>query len=764
MAQFTFNDFINANIAPRGADHISVYDNNGNIVGTIPLGHLQPQEEEPLYKFGLLSDIHVDTTDYNYSQYINAYPYSDEGQGDFQRAIKWLLENENVDMFCACGDLSQNGTTSEFAMPQGVISNYLPASNGVPFYTCTGNHDVKTAGGNGFGTYFLRSFEQSWTGMTNFERSTAFNESFCFDKAAGDKTDHFIFFSMYSYSLGSNASPYNDADITWLRGKLETWKNDRVFVFTHLFFPDYAGNLGRVNGSGGIYPSGNWLGGSQLTTLLSFLSGYPNAIWFSGHSHWKWDLQRYQKNLNVDRYGTNGAWTVHVPSLALPIDSDYTNIDSETDVNRVEKPLESQGGVVYVYANRIEIRGIDFNINASQNGDTTRGFSGDTYTRYLPIAHYNMSTILKTVANSNDPVQGYYIVTSSSKDTNETITKQGDYIILTYNAISQCVGVTNGLLGANDVSSGANVTAEDIIVEYGGQSISLSDITNYGIYLSSSSQGGGSYANLSDLLTSGGVTGASVQEFTWMDSNRANSETGYGIQFNVSSRFITSNTWCDTLDTSNQMIVKIKGLRINGVLVNTQSGNIGGGETITYEMVNIPYADINSMAVGDSKEVIMVNPHINNGYILGYNGSAPVSEGNGFASEAAMKEAAYGVKDTDNYHMIISKVQDNGDPYYTITSKVGNMSPTGTTGSAKWSSTPMHYTIENATSLASSSDLTSGVAPSNNPNLIRFKNPSKNYLNAGGGLSSLKFARGTGEWSVWYIYDANAGSASSSSN
>ena len=757
MAQFTFNDFINANIAPKGADHISVYDNEGNIVGTIPLGHLQPQEEEPLYKFGLLSDIHVDTSDYNYSQYINTYPYSDEGQGDFQRAIKWLLDNENVDMFCACGDLSQNGTTSEFAMPQGVISNYLPTSKGVPFYTCTGNHDVKTAGGNGFGTYFLRSFEQSWTGMTNFERSTAFNESFCFDKAVGDKTDHFIFFSMYSYSLGSTASPYNDADITWLRGKLDAWKNERVFVFTHLFFPDYAGNLGRVNGSGGIYPSGNWLGGSQLTTLSGFLSAYPNAIWFSGHSHWKWDLQRYQKNLNVDRYGTNGAWTVHVPSLALPIDSDYTNLNSETEANRVEKPLESQGGVVYVYADRIEIRGIDFNINASQNGDTTRGFSGDTYTKYLPIAHYNMSTILKTVADRNDPVEGYYIA-QGNKVTGETITKQDDYIILTYNALSQCVVCTNGLLSADDEANGATVTAEDIKVIYGGQEIDLANVQNYGIYMDAASDvGGGAYANLSDLMNSG-VTGASVQSFPSVDSNNQNSATRYGIQFNVSSRFITGNTWCDVLDASNELVVKIKDLRINGVLVNTQSGNIG------YEMVNIPYADINSMAVGDSKEVIMVNPHRNNGYILGHNGSAAVSEGNGFATEAAMKEAAYGVKDDNNYHMIISKTQvPDGNPYYTLTSKVGNMSPTGTKAAAEWSSTPMHYTIENATSLAAYTDLTSGVATTNNPNLIRFKNPSNNYLNAGGGLSSLKFAKGTGEWSVWYLYDANAGSASSSS-
>ena len=759
MAQFTFNDFINANIAPKGADHISVYDNEGNIVGTIPLGHLQPQEEEPLYKFGLLSDIHVDTSDYNYSQYINTYPYSDEGQGDFQRAIKWLLDNENVDMFCACGDLSQNGTTSEFAMPQGVISNYLPTSKGVPFYTCTGNHDVKTAGGNGFGTYFLRSFEQSWTGMTNFERSTAFNESFCFDKAVGDKTDHFIFFSMYSYSLGSTASPYNDADITWLRGKLDAWKNERVFVFTHLFFPDYAGNLGRVNGSGGIYPSGNWLGGSQLTTLSGFLSAYPNAIWFSGHSHWKWDLQRYQKNLNVDRYGTNGAWTVHVPSLALPIDSDYTNLNSETEANRVEKPLESQGGVVYVYADRIEIRGIDFNINASQNGDTTRGFSGDTYTKYLPIAHYNMSTILKTVADRNDPVEGYYIA-QGYKVTGETITKQDDDIILTYNALSQCVICTNGLLSADDEANGATVTAEDIKVIYGGQEIDLANVQNYGIYMdAASAEGGGAYANLSDLMN-GGVTGASVQSFPSVDSNNQNSATRYGIQFNVSSRFITGNTWCDVLDASNELVVKIKDLRINGVLVNTQSGNIGG---VTYEMVNIPYADINSMAVGDSKEVIMVNPHRNNGYILGHNGSAAVSEGNGFATEAAMKEAAYGVKDDNNYHMIISKEQGDGNPYYTLTSKVGNMSPTGTRAAAGWSSTPMHYTIENATSLASHTDLTSGVATTNNPNLIRFKNPSNNYLNADGGLSSLKFAKGKGEWSVWYLYDANAGSASSSS-
>lgn len=835
---------------------------------------------------------------------MNTYPYSDEGEGDFRRALNWLVDRENVNMVCACGDLSQNGTTTEFVMPQSVIGEVLTTSKNIPFYTCTGNHDVKTAGGNGFGNYFLRDLEKTWNGMTNFERSTGFNESFCFDKTVGDKTDHFIFFSMYSYSLGSGASPYNNADITWLDGKLQAWKNDRVFIFTHLFFPDYAGNLGRVNGSCGIYPSGNWLGGSQLTTLQNMLSSYPNAIWFSGHSHWKWDLQKYQKNINVEQYG-DGAWTVHVPSCALPIDSDYTNTSSETETNRVEKPLESQGGVVYVYADRIEIHGIDFNVNTSQNGSTTQRYEDSTYVRYLPIAYYNMTTVLKTVAGANDPVEGYYIVTSSNKNTAETITKEGDYIIITYTALAQCVGVTNGKLTAADIDNGAFVEAEDVKVIYGGQEIDLNTIQNFGVYMDAASDtGGGSYANFADIITDTGISGASVQEFTWMDSNRSNSETGYGIQLNISSRFLTANDWINTLDADHPLILKIKGMRVNGELVNTQSGNIGGGGSeggdVTYELTTYSIEDINNMAVGESKEVIMANPHRSNGYILGHNGTAVQGSGNGFADTNAMMSQANSVLNNNTYRMVISKKQDTkndnvetqvsrtfsvanggsvtlteqtssisgyklyraretknktcqvnvnydgnlpitiylkayrnssatmtttitggfptsvtsstnntltslsnfttismttatmnisteisnttgtyymyilvpanpsdtvveqtevpvGDPYYTLTSKTGNMSPTGTTAAASWSFTPMKFTVENATSLASSSDLTSGVSATSNTSLIRFKNPSNNYLNAGGGASALKFATGTGEWSVWYLFDPASG-------
>ena len=63
MAQYSFTDFVKTNIAPKEAKYIGVYNNAGNRVGEIPLGELENTNGTPLYKFGILSDIHVDTTE-----------------------------------------------------------------------------------------------------------------------------------------------------------------------------------------------------------------------------------------------------------------------------------------------------------------------------------------------------------------------------------------------------------------------------------------------------------------------------------------------------------------------------------------------------------------------------------------------------------------------------------------------------------------------------------------------------------------------------
>ena len=149
--------------------------------------------------------------------------------------------------------------------------------------------------------------------------------------------------------------------------KLEEYKNERCFVITHLFFPDRAGNLNY------IYPVGNCLQGAQHDELAALCDKYTNSIWFSGHSHWKWELQKYQDRANIYRgFNEDGTpasgWCVHISSCANPGKSDGISL-------RDGDLLESEGAILHIYEDHVDMLGIDFK----------KG-------KYLPIASYTLKT------------------------------------------------------------------------------------------------------------------------------------------------------------------------------------------------------------------------------------------------------------------------------------------------------------------------------------------------------------------------------------
>lgn len=125
-----------------------------------------------------------------------------------------------------------------------------------------------------------------------------------------------------------------------------------------------------------IYPEGNWLRGVQLNELKTLAAKYVNTIWFSGHSHWKWSLQQYDDDANIYR-NQDAGWTVHIPSCAKPSDSDGNPGSSYA---RQEKKDQSEGAVLNVYENHIDVLGVDF-------------ISG----KYLPIATYRLDTTLEEI-------------------------------------------------------------------------------------------------------------------------------------------------------------------------------------------------------------------------------------------------------------------------------------------------------------------------------------------------------------------------------
>ena len=328
-----YNDLIYANSAPEEAGAIGIYDAEGNRAGDISVDGFKVSTGKPLYSIGMLSDVHCEANS------------KAEALSDFQNALTFL-NARNIVMTCICGDITENGTVEELAMYKDIVSAYSPST---PVYTTTGNHDARSSGIK----------EERWLEYTG--QSVIFEKSVTLPD--GGK-DHFLFLGM---SRWNRDVPYKSEHISWLKGKLEEYKNERCFVITHLFFPDRAGNLNY------IYPVGNCLQGAQHDELAALCDKYTNSIWFSGHSHWKWELQKYQDRANIYRgFNEDGSpasgWCVHISSCANPGKSDGISL-------RDGDLLESEGAILHIYEDHVDMLGIDFK----------KG-------KYLPIASYTLKT------------------------------------------------------------------------------------------------------------------------------------------------------------------------------------------------------------------------------------------------------------------------------------------------------------------------------------------------------------------------------------
>lgn len=312
-----YKDFIPQNVAPKGARRIGIYNAQGNRVGQIPLGSLTPPKpSRKLYSFGVLSDVHIGQS---------------TATADFTAALKYL--SAETDFICISGDLVHADNDSQREEYKALVDTHAT----VPVYACAGNHDGYNAN--------VETLIESYTGHPLYY-SIAY------------KNDVFVFVGCKSNTAGSL---FTAAELTWLAETLEANKDKRVFLFEHVRPDDGCGN------ALGVYTYDIW-GGAEQTTFENLLRQYPNIVFFHGHSHLKFDLQRYSDIANIDKHF--GCWSVHVPSITVP-----RGPVSAVDPTRVELYAESEGYVVDVYSNGIHLRGRDF----------VRG-------EWLPIASYWLDT------------------------------------------------------------------------------------------------------------------------------------------------------------------------------------------------------------------------------------------------------------------------------------------------------------------------------------------------------------------------------------
>lgn len=397
MAQCT--DLIKENIAPFNSSAIGVYNSSNERVGKINLGNLKSTLGNKLYSFGALADTH-----------IGAYT----ANTDFQTALTWL-KNEGVAFSIICGDTCNYGTEENFQAFKNLIDTYA----NYPVYATNGNHELNT---DGFSESLWNKYVQN-------------PMDYCFTH----NDDVFILLG----AKGTNyASAFNQNQQAWLEGLIEKYKNCRIFLFTHYYIN--GTNNGNFN---------NLYGGNVLVTdntygswLLNIMKNNKNIILFTGHSHFKWNVQTVCKTINICNKVNEEetGYFVHLPSVALPRDKESNKITED-----------AEGGIVDVYENYIVIRGKNFIQNKLL---PIAYYKLPVMQGSLPTITYNITNTLSNATNSNNAT-----IISSGSSYLATISPDTNYNIESITVTMGGIDITSSAVSENTISI-SSVTGDIVII------------------------------------------------------------------------------------------------------------------------------------------------------------------------------------------------------------------------------------------------------------------------------------------------------------
>ena len=276
---YKYRHLIPQNIAPKGATKIGVYDGNGNKVCAIPLGRMTPPNGEPLYSFGLVSDVHI-------AVYEDT-AVSWKPRTKFDNALTYF-ENMGCAFCVVCGDLTQTGfycrtvesDASTTYSDEGQLKAYKDICDNhpnLPIYEIAGNHE----------SYYSMPISDNLAKWGEYTGKDVLHYTI------EHQNDVFIF---CGHPRGG--TPMTDEAFVFLSNTLSANSNKRCFVFVHPVWNDDSGDVNGLyakHSSGGGATLSEWSKGNDLKNLLR---QYPNAVLFHGHTHLKFEEQEKDKSLN----------------------------------------------------------------------------------------------------------------------------------------------------------------------------------------------------------------------------------------------------------------------------------------------------------------------------------------------------------------------------------------------------------------------------------------------------------------------------------
>lgn len=345
--------------------------------------------EVPRLTFGVVSDLHVTTP---------------ESTAVFRRALRYF-RRRGADAVMVPGDLSDWGLRSGLMAVADAWREEMSGSSAVPLF-CTGNHDAE---GWWYGDMTLDMHLQ---GYSEDEALSRLGMAKCWQEAFGERYDEIRCRMVKGYRFVSvewdgREKSGNDAKTAdWLKAHAAELGGEKPF-----FFFRHAPLAGTVSSS---------VGRSSDMTLTTALSAFPNAVAFTGHTHW---------TLNDERSIWQGDFTaVSVPSMSYTsIPKGYENGSAPRNgtsaLGMARLPSrddlkEAQGCFVSVYADRIVIERYDFSemIEAADAWVVPLGaaagnpYTFETHARRVPVPQFPSDAAVKAYTTNADRRDGRWTI------------------------------------------------------------------------------------------------------------------------------------------------------------------------------------------------------------------------------------------------------------------------------------------------------------------------------------------------------------------
>lgn len=265
----------------------------------------------------------------------------------FSNALN-ILSGKGASMIAISGDIGSDGVEAEYITYSDILKTFKN-SHGISVYSCMGNHDCYNDG-----TALFKKYVSDYSDNSR----TYVNDTDFYVKKGSD-----IF-----YFLSQRYSDYNtpesrlldNSQLDSLESVLEQHSGGKFFLFFHTFI---GGESGDATNGVYKYPLAYTEGTPDCERFKKILRENKDIIFFSGHSHWEFDMQNcynytdgdYSNSFaNISDGGGEYCTLVHIPSCTSPRTIEGMN-DDRTELFSVK----SEGYFCLVYDSCVVIYGVD---------------------------------------------------------------------------------------------------------------------------------------------------------------------------------------------------------------------------------------------------------------------------------------------------------------------------------------------------------------------------------------------------------------------